>query len=82
MMPSHSHEEPPSERDGAFRVDEKPIRLEVRQDHWYQVLARLKPGVTVPQAQSAALVELGYSAARRAATASMAASPSSRPKTS
>jgi predicted permease len=34
---------------GQFQVD----NLERREDHWYQVLARLAPGVTVPQAQAA-----------------------------
>jgi predicted permease len=34
---------------GDFQV----ANLERREDHWYQVLARLAPGVTVPQAQAA-----------------------------
>lgn len=34
---------------GSFRV----ANLERRQDHWYDVMARLAPGVTVPQAQAA-----------------------------
>jgi putative ABC transport system permease protein len=34
---------------GQFQVD----NLDRREDHWYQVLARLAPGVTVPQAQAA-----------------------------
>ncbi len=34
---------------GDFQV----ANLQRREDHWYQVLARLKPGVTVPQAQAA-----------------------------
>lgn len=34
---------------GAFRV----ANLERREDHWYQVLARMAPGVGVPQAQAA-----------------------------
>jgi predicted permease len=34
---------------GAFQV----ANLDRREDHWYQVLARLAPGVTIPQAQAA-----------------------------
>jgi putative ABC transport system permease protein len=34
---------------GDFQV----ANLQRREDHWYQVLARLAPGVTVPQAQAA-----------------------------
>jgi len=34
---------------GPFQVQ----NLDRREDHWYQVLARLGPGVTVPQAQAA-----------------------------
>jgi len=34
---------------GPFQV----ANLDRREDHWYQVFARLAPGVTVPQAQSA-----------------------------
>jgi predicted permease len=34
---------------GPFQV----ANLDRREDHWYQVLARLAPGVTVPQAQAA-----------------------------
>ena len=34
---------------GAFRI----ANLERRQDHWYNVQARLAPGVSVAQAQSA-----------------------------